>query len=218
MRSPCLENKCGLRFADKNCGACLKCEKRINYVAALGIFPDGPEMEKKEGVMAKKGTCRNCKREKMALPARGLCGLCNAAWVNAPEGEKEAALAAARARVDDCRQRGESFKSRTGKKKVAASDKTADQDILSSGGEKPVGRLAGKEAVLTTADLLKSEEPGAVITWPPPIADFVALNFSDGRDKKILSYVEELAKEARRSPDQQILWMLQDYMEAAIGR
>lgn len=104
MRSPCFD--CGLKSADKNGAECLKCEKRWEYVGRLagedaGAGNSGPDdiKTKRRVQMSIRGTCRNCGRDNMTLVARGLCGLCNNAYAQAPDNGKEAALAAAKARV-----------------------------------------------------------------------------------------------------------------------
>jgi hypothetical protein len=52
---------------------------------------------REEGIsMSLTGTCKNCLRENMSLPANGMCGRCNYAIRNTPEEEKEVALANAR--------------------------------------------------------------------------------------------------------------------------
>ncbi len=95
MKSPC--HDCKLRDEDKNERICTECDARVKYVSALSEFP--AELETKKGrfeAMSVKGTCKNCERENMTLPARGLCGRCNGAWWKAPTDGKEAALATAK--------------------------------------------------------------------------------------------------------------------------
>ena len=194
MRSPCHE--CKLSKADKNDRICMECDKRVNYVAALGEFPDGPEMEKRRDVMAtarKKGTCVNCERPDMYLPAFGRCYLCydvvrKANKAGATSEEIQAALAKGRERIKS----GVNLKSRKGTKKL----RQAAADIMAE----------------ETKNILE-EAPG----WVVPSVRGVCLEFMDDSDKGMFDWLRERADESRRNPEQQIMWILQHYIEAEKG-
>ncbi|MDP3284741.1 MAG: hypothetical protein Q8M56_09980 [Desulfobacterales bacterium] len=183
MRSPC--HNCNLSKADKNERICMECDKRVAYVAALGCFPAGPEtgtLKKRGEAMSIKGTCGNCHREDMSLPAAGMCGRCNYAVKHAPPGGEEAALA------------------------VAADNAASGKSRKYTAKKKPQNQGPGE----------KKPEPvtyKASEGWLAPTGIGVCLEFKDDRDKGIFKWIEELAEDHRRNPEQQIMWILQDYID-----
>jgi hypothetical protein len=202
MKSPC--HDCKLRDTDKNNSICIECDKRVAYVAALGGFPAEPETEKRRGVMSKIGACNNCEREGLSLAVFGRCWLCYDAARQAKEAgaSVEAALAAAKERIKS----GVNLKSRAGTKK----GKTATRPDSTVSAKKKLRQAAADIMAEETINILK-EAPG----WLAPNGIGVCLEFKDDRDKGILNWIEELATEHRRNPEQQIMWILQDYIDTA---
>jgi hypothetical protein len=150
-------------------------------------------------VMGVKGTCWNCGRENMSLPARGLCGLCDRFWREAPANGKEIALAAAKKRVED--------------------------GVL----YKPIAKKAKgmrREAEGRVGKVTESQEPEAVKKKPTPVPykfpeveawGTMLLEFKTRLDLKILEWLNNSAEVHRRRPDQQIMWILQNIHAEAEG-
>jgi hypothetical protein len=189
MRSPC--HDCGNGDTDKNNSICLKCDKRVKYAQGLNVCLDPSIIiKRRDEVMSVRGTCKNCEREDMSLPAMGLCGRCNGAWKAAPEGMKEAALAQAKVNA------------KSGRK-------------LSWGTRnKPkIGEPTGLEAYTSEviAGIHRTLDPDKEKAG-------LYLEFKDDRDQGILKWLNESAENHRRRPDQEILWILQNYIEAVEGK
>lgn len=96
MKSPC--HDCTLKHEDKNGDECRECNARAEYIKALDN-PNIIENIKMGDAMALRGTCKNCERENMSLPNKGMCGKCNYALAHAPEDGKEAALEKSKADI-----------------------------------------------------------------------------------------------------------------------
>lgn len=180
----------------------------LKYIACFTCgnrYPPGPEpiikreAIKKGVVMAtarKKGTCNNCERTDMYLPAFGKCWVCYDERRNALKNgtSVEEALAGVRGRI----------RLGMGKKGRLKTKKTP-------GGEEAALSAAGIMAEETKTIL--EEAPG----WVVPSVRGVCLEFKDDRDKGMFDWLRERADESRRNPEQQIMWILQHYIEAEKG-
>lgn len=196
MKSPCYD--CNLRDEDKNGKTCTECDARYRYASSFLADQLPVIVEKRRyETMGVKGTCKNCERKDMSLPARGLCGLCHGAWWKAPVDGKEAALAAAKEKV----QSGIDLKRRPRcKKPKQTANKSKAKDLADFvDAEKPV-------ALMNEFKMSIGEAVSGV--------DVVCLEFKDERDMNIREWIDKQAKESRRNPDQQIMWILQHYIEA----
>jgi hypothetical protein len=186
--------------------------------------------------MAGRAICRNCDRE-MAIMQDGMCGGCFGRTKDLEGSEKLIALA--KARTDFMGKGPRCVGNRAPRKpKVERRTKKdpASGAIASAGGQnigvKVEGTAPGhdvSDSVSTRkpdrklkeqslADYIESEQISARITainslLPPQNADnpsiiSIMVNFTDN-DQALFDGLTALSRKFRRSPDQQILWMLE---------
>ena len=160
--------------------------------------PSAGAIEKKEESMVSKGTCKNCGRE-MTIVGGGCCFTCYHRGKGLEGEKKDAALAA----VKEAIERGEIGK---GKRRSG----------------KPVAALTPKEKK-EKMKLRKIFGDGGMMPHRVPVKDLledtpsILLVFAGDRDRKIYDALIEKAERLRRTPEQQILWMLQNAIEQEAG-
>lgn len=165
---------------------------RIHLAAAGATCPcdTGRKIAKhfiEEESMGKIGTCRNCGREGMSIAQEGLCGGCFGRCKGLTGEDREKALA--KAKKDFTVGAMKKITSIVvDKPKSAQSEHIAGEDI-----EHGTLVYASKGS--------PTESSGALITV-----------VFDAEDVQLYDKLAAVSKKNRRSPDQQILWMIEEYL------
>lgn len=134
-----------------------------------------------------RGTCANCKRRNMAITnarGTGLCGSCRAAITGLPPDSPERA-----------------------EKLTAAARKYAGLPKMHDGVKR---KMKGKPPFTPYSDPASTPFRHS---GPDPESrnkNIIMLNFESEADQKLLDAIGTLARQYRRTPDQQILWMVQN--------
>lgn len=199
-----------------------------NCEAGRAALAGNPPKIKQEEVMAVTKPCANCGRV-LTIVGCGWCFICNKAAKGLVGVRRDEALAAVKAKID----RGEVKQGGGRKKKAAAEthatppppapegtaaasesataviaviagDAIASSDALSSGG-------LVSDAAFSPLFLLGERPAPARVSEGVPV---ISLDFADERDRAIYSVLITTAARLRRSPEQQIFWMLQNAIEA----
>ena len=147
----------------------------------------------------------------MSLPARGQCGLCDRFWRNAPADGKEAALAAAKKRVEDGVLYAPIKRKKKGKREASIVNRES-QIVIDGKDLQPQ-----LEAYATELLSKMPEKPNPVpvtykISGVQPW-EGIYLEFKDERDKALLLWFEEYSRGQRRSTGDQVKMVLDRYMD-----
>ncbi len=164
-----------------------------------------------EGDMAKKGTCGNCSRPDMTIHSAGMCGGCVGRALGLEGEAREAALVQAKidfqGRGNLVRKRGEAVKA-----KVHARRARQNKIAKVEGSVKTDPESGAIDTTRSSPADPKVEGTGLAFTIPTamdnPSIISIMVNFTAG-DHVLFDGLQALAKKYRRSPDQQILWLLE---------
>jgi len=233
LNSPC--HACDLRDEDKNNDRCLKCDARAEYSFLVdeGLVPTVLSIEKqnighrisnigkaeKEKVVMsqyKIGICSNCERSDMPLPGHGRCWLCYEAGRNAVQaGESvEDALAVVKERVKgkkDLKGRAWGKKGEKKDSRIQGSSEKRNQEPEKE--EQNIGHRTSnieEKQNIEPADIFSLQPKPLQPDYPWGL---MYLEFKTERDVKILEWLNKEAEDHRRRPDQEIMWILQNYIE-----
>ena len=201
-----------------------------------GPAPVRIEVKQEEVMGNKKGTCVNCGRPDMSIVGRGLCGTCYGVCVGRTGESLEKALADAKERLWAQYQEAnrDANQAQDGSVNKIPPDKIAKiKKAVKNMGEKMKGKLAsgpltegteignvksaptspppapphGQE--ITAQETLSEPIVGKIVYCSPVDAQPSCIIIDFGpEDHDLLLYVESLAKKNRRTPDQQILYMI----------
>lgn len=184
----------------------------------------GSKPEGEKNMPSKKGTCANCCRPDMAIISKGLCGTCNSVRVGRTGEALEKALADTKERLWSAYQ-----KSLKGKEKPQPvwepmpkteenipetipqlSDEKTDTSDLSPKNEgqkteENVQENISRAVHQLTEMLVHTDE---FTSFPPSVLrDVIPIKFYPD-DRDLFEYISGQAKKYRRTPDQQILYMI----------
>ncbi len=168
--------------------------------------------EEEKSMVRKRGICVNCERPDMAMFHGDLCGSCASAIVGLKEADKEAALAKAAAKFTG------KPKLRRGKYKRKVESKPqikpetcpglrSGSGAPQSGSPPPVSPKVEETKIHVIPDADPVSRKAGI---PNDDADIIILRFQTEADHKLLAALAALAQQYRRTPDQQILWMVQN--------
>jgi len=212
MKSPC--HDCENSDTDKNNSICTECDKRVKYAQGLNACLDSSiKIERRVRVVGYsygRGTCKNCERPDMSLQGLDLCWLCKQTHLSATTEEgRIAALAEVKAKIK-AGARGQKSKRRLA---AAQPDKikicTIPEDRAPSSVDSPLSPDKRAE----TPDHLVTHKTGVAASMTA--VDVVCIEFKGARDEKMLDWINELAEEHRRNTEQEIMWIIQDYINTA---
>jgi len=153
----------------------------------------------KEEAMAVTRACGNCGRV-MTIVGDGCCFVCYHAGKGLEGEEKAAALAAIKEKILSGRLKksGGSGRRKAAPKDPAATRRKLRQMIVNNDGAAIQHFVTGAARV-------------------PEGVPVISLDFADERDRKIYDALIGQAARLRRTPEQRILWMLQNAMEQGTG-
>jgi len=153
-----------------------------------------PPAHKKEESMSKIGTCRNCDRA-LSIVADGCCYLCYRAGKGLEGEEKAAALATVKAKIGSGTMRKGG--GRRGPKTAAGK--------AAPGGKAPKPPRPVPDRPTPGFILAEARVPEGTLS--------ISLDFIEACDRKLYDALLEQARRLRRTPKQQILWILQNAIE-----
>lgn len=146
------------------------------------------KIEREEGEMARTGKCTVCGRDNISLPVKGMCGKC---YLKARKEKK------AKPKIGEA---------------VAC--------LLDT----PPGFAVSPSTGINTADAVKASfkaDAASVTKYPPAPSNGnglfppLTLTFEE-RDAALVDFIEEDATKHRRTPDQHILWILEQHYESLL--
>jgi hypothetical protein len=175
--------------------------------------------EKEEEPMAVRKPCANCGRD-LTVVSRGLCFVCYTAGKGLVGEERDAALAAVKAKIGSggLSRRGGAHR---GPRKAAPANTGDNGDMMPHHAPvipgpvpKPLAAHVDRETTVVAPargddESVYTKAPARAVEGTPVIA----IDFADERDRKIYGEVITMARSFRRTPEQQILWMLQHSIE-----
>jgi len=199
--------------------ACMKCGNR----EPNGKFIQKAAQQDGKEETLKKGTCTNCNRPHMGIyNAAGHCSSCHEAQKGLTGDEREKALAKAKDILCDPNNRcvvNHAGHNKMIKETSNAPAPTADiihADVIAKGDNfhavthQPITKLGKFPQKAFPAVDMEAHGPGSQA--------LMTLLFNEDIDLEVYEYILAEAKRLRRTPEQQVLWILQMQMPKYQGR
>ena len=183
----------------------------VSFVTEAEILAAGEsqrEVKSTMSSMTKEGICTNCERKRLIIRAMGICYTCQ----KAAQGKKSDARVQALADIKEKILRGapvtrKSVKSR----KVEAKPEIKPESGVDSGGSTLQVAAEVEEASRHSGPDPESRTIIQPIKYIESISEnAIILLFETDADQKLREVIEIQARQYRRTPDQQILWLCQN--------